>query len=103
MSSGRVFVAPPCRSLSVCYGSPESIRTLTGDAALLAEVDTALFTAAALEMEAPHDCTPHFWLNWVCMRSMDADTGENAGFAGGGEVCPCADVLDCPLGVQHDG
>jgi len=87
----------------LCYGSPTSVRTITGNEDILCEVETALFTAAAIEMEAPHDCDPFFWLNWVQLRSFDAETGDPMGAAGGGGSCPCADVLDCPLEVHHDG
>lgn len=105
MSSGvgRVFVPRSLRTLEVCYGSPASVRTLTGSEDMVQEVETALFTAGAIAQEAPHDCVPFFWLDWVSMRAYETESGKESGVAGGGGVCPCADVLDCPLGVQHDG
>lgn len=96
-SAGRSFLPPAPRTLRVCYGSPDSVRSLTGCPDLIGEFSTALFTAAALAQEAPHDCEPWFWLNWVRFQSFDAVSGEDMGGAGGGGACPCDYSADCPL------
>lgn len=101
MGNGREFGARESRTLQVCYGSPASVRAVTGDDGLLRELETALFTAAALAQEEPHDCTPFFWLEWVSLRSFDTSTGEDLGYSGGGGVCPCAEASACPLEMNR--
>jgi len=82
--------------LMLCYGSPESVRTIEGDSVLIDEIQTAFFTASALDREAPHDCEPAVWLTWSIMRTFDGD--EPLGIAGGSGDCPCEGLMRCPLG-----
>jgi hypothetical protein len=85
------------KRLVVCYGSPERVRVIEGDDELVDEVGTALFTAAAIECAAPHDCSLEVWTQWVRLGWFD-ETGEPIGSAGGG-VCPQECGAACPLQV----